>query len=127
MTKTSKRLFGDWGEEQASLFLSDRRYRIVERNYQCRGGEIDIIAWHEKEKFGETLCFIEVKTRGYGAGSAERATDWHKLQCLMRAARTYCLDRHISIDTTPIQFEQVSVYTDGGSEPICKHDVIIVD
>lgn len=49
---------GKKGEEVALRFLKKNGYRILERNYVCKLGEIDIIA---KEK--ETLTFIEVKTR----------------------------------------------------------------
>jgi len=49
---------GKKGEEVALRFLKKKGYRILERNYVCKLGEIDIIA---KEK--DTLAFIEVKTR----------------------------------------------------------------
>jgi putative endonuclease len=53
-----KKELGRIGEEVALRFLKKNGYRIVERNYVCKLGEIDIIA---KEK--DTLAFIEVKTR----------------------------------------------------------------
>lgn len=116
--KTEKQKIGQWGEDQASLFLSRQGYEIVDKNYQVKQGEIDIIAWHNKYHFGKTLCFIEVKTRSYGGGfhselvegSAERATRKQKLPKLFQAARCYCLDNDIDIDHMPIQFEHVSVY-----------------
>jgi putative endonuclease len=49
---------GKKGEELALRFLKKRGYRIIEKNYVCKMGEMDIIA---KEK--DTLVFIEVKTR----------------------------------------------------------------
>lgn len=49
---------GNWGEEKAAKYLKHHGYRIVERNYRCRQGEIDIIA----ERNG-LIIFIEVKTR----------------------------------------------------------------
>ncbi len=56
---THERLeLGRRGEETAVDFLRAQKYRIVARNYRTRLGEIDIIAWD-----GQTLCFIEVKTR----------------------------------------------------------------
>lgn len=127
MTKSAKRNFGDWGEEQASLFLIAQGYSIIERNYRVRQGEIDIIAWHDKPLHGRTLCFIEVKTRTGEIGSAERATDYWKLQNIFFAARAFCKEKNILTDTTPIQFEQVSVYLDpGATEPSFKHDIIPV-
>jgi putative endonuclease len=53
-----KKELGKKGEEVALRFLKKNGYRILERNYVCKLGEIDIIA---KEK--DTLAFIEVKTR----------------------------------------------------------------
>jgi putative endonuclease len=112
MSKTEKQITGDWGEEQASLFLLRNKYEIIERNYLVTKprGEIDIIAWHDKYHFGKTLCFIEVKTRTYGAGTAERATKGKKMKDFFRATKQYCLSHDVDIDDTPIQFEQISVY-----------------
>ena len=50
---------GVWGEVFAARYLRDNKYKILTTNYSTRYGEIDIIA--EKN---ETVCFIEVKTRG---------------------------------------------------------------
>ena len=56
--RTGKKELGKKGEEMALRFLKKRGYRIIERNYACKMGEMDIIA---REK--DTLVFIEVKTR----------------------------------------------------------------
>ncbi len=109
MSKTQKQEVGAWGEEQASLFLTRNGYDIVERNYRTKMGELDVIAW-QIFRNQRTLSFIEVKTRGYGVGSAERATQGPKLPRILSAARQYCVSHGINIGTTPIQFEHVSVY-----------------
>ena len=49
---------GSWGEERAARYLRLRAYRILERNYRCRLGEIDLIASR-----GRFLVFAEVKLR----------------------------------------------------------------
>ena len=49
---------GRWGEEQAVRFLRRHGYRILERNYSCRFGEIDVIATDRTY-----VVFVEVKTR----------------------------------------------------------------
>ncbi len=110
MSKTKKRELGDWGEQEAVRFLIEKGYTIIERNFQTRQGEIDIIAIHKKMHFGKTVCFIEVKTRGGEQGSAERATQGEKFGRIQRAAKAYCLQKKIDMDATPIQFEQVSIY-----------------
>lgn len=55
----ARKRLGDWGEEQACRYLLKNGYRLVERNFRCRSGEIDLIAMQGES----TLCFIEVKTR----------------------------------------------------------------
>lgn len=125
MPKTEKQKIGANGEEIASLFLIEKGYNIVSRNYLTRGGELDIIAWHTKNSNEKTLCFVEVKTRNKDDGSAERATNEQKLRRLFHAARKYCLENHINTEKTFIQFEQVSVYTDENNK--CVHYIIPID
>jgi len=125
--KTQKQIIGAWGEQEAVEFLIEKGYDILERNFRTRAGELDIIAWHDKPFFGKTLCFIEVKTRGFSNGSAERATGFMKLSNLFMAARAFCLFKKINMDSTPIQFEQVSVYGTGGNVKSIRHYVIPVD
>ncbi len=55
---TAKRKTGDAGESETVKFLENDGYEIIEKNYICEYGEIDIIA-----KKGEIIAFIEVKTR----------------------------------------------------------------
>ena len=128
MPKTEKQVIGDWGEAAALRFLTQQGYEIIDTKYRTKSGEIDLIAWHRKKHHGKTLCFIEVKTRSYGHGSAERATGPEKMKRMLRAARSYCLSSHISVNATPIQFEQVSVYIDPDSKtPRFRMYVIPVD
>jgi len=124
MTKTSKQKTGDWGEQCAASFLLQKDYKIVARNFSVhKKGEIDIIAWHNKQYFGKTLCFIEVKTRKQNDGSAERSVGVKKIQSLFSAAYEYCMQCGIDIDHTPIQFEQVSVYFVEGKLVINHYDI----
>lgn len=125
--QTQKQQIGAWGEEEAVKFLEEKGYFVAERNFRTRAGELDIIAWHQKQHFGKTLVFVEVKTRGYGEGSAQRATDRMKLSNLFMAARAFCISRRIDTENTPIQFEQVSVYGQNKLVEDIKHDVILVE
>ncbi len=55
---------GRWGEQAAAQFLAARGMSVVQRNWRCRSGEIDIVA-----RDGDALVFCEVKTRrGMGFG-----------------------------------------------------------
>lgn len=77
------------GERLAADHLEARGYRIRERNFRCREGEIDIIA----EKDG-CLAFVEVKTRrGSNMGSAAESVTLAKGTRMLRAAETYSQDR----------------------------------
>lgn len=53
-----KNNLGSWGEQQAAHYLRRRGYTILDMNYRCRFGEIDVIA--KKRKF---IVFVEVKLR----------------------------------------------------------------
>ena len=59
LSEASKaQLVGKTGEEIAEIYLIKNGYKILERNFSCRQGEIDIIARDIKE-----IVFVEVKTR----------------------------------------------------------------
>lgn len=110
MTKEGyKRGIGKWGEGQAALFLIRQGYTIVWKNFRWSRYEIDIIAQDTKS---DTLCFVEVKTRVSGQGSAERSVERRKQKRIQRVALHYCLLHEIDIDRTAIRFEVVSVYLD---------------
>lgn len=82
MTKVS---LGKYGEDLASKFLQKMGYKIIERNFRIRGGEIDIIAID-----GKTLVYLEVKSRtSHQFGLPEEAVTIHKLNFLKRAAKFY--------------------------------------
>ena len=53
-----RRELGAWGEERAAKYLRGKGYTILERNFRCRSGEIDIIA-----RRGGIITFVEVKLR----------------------------------------------------------------
>ena len=80
-----KKELGKKGEELALRFLKKRGYRIIEKNYVCKMGEMDIIA---KEK--DTLAFIEVKTRTSTTfGAPQLAVNSAKQRQLSKVALTY--------------------------------------
>ncbi len=76
---------GNQGENLACEHLKKQGYKILERNYRIRGGEIDIVA-----REGNTLVFVEVKTRwshDYGL-PVESMTPW-KIKALLKTAKFY--------------------------------------
>lgn len=83
---------GRLGEDLAAAFLARAGYRLVERNYRCKGGEIDIIAVE-----GPVLCFIEVKARtGTAFGEPAEAVDRRKRRRMIRAARLYAASKRLA-------------------------------
>lgn len=83
---------GHIGEDLATDFLRQKGYRIVERNYYCHWGEIDLIAEHDG-----ILVFIEVKTRtGDSKGKPYEAVDFRKIKHLKRPVEYYLLEKKAS-------------------------------
>ncbi|MBZ5504800.1 MAG: YraN family protein [Acidobacteriia bacterium] len=103
---------GRRGEEAAYFYLRRQGYVIVSRNYRSprSRSELDLVGWD-----GDTLCFIEVKTRTTrGLMPAEAAVDAEKQRDLSRVAREFL--RKIKGDP-PFRFDIVSVYFQSGVEP----------
>ncbi|MSR70740.1 YraN family protein [Candidatus Kaiserbacteria bacterium] len=112
-----KRKLGDTGEEVACKYLESKGFRVLERNYLRKWGEIDIVA----EK-GSLLSFVEVKSvtrepheigkpaisRGY---RPEENVHPAKLKRLHRAIQTYLLDRKVPEDR-PWRVDVACVYLD---------------
>jgi putative endonuclease len=82
---SSKQSLGRWGEARAADFLETQGYQIVERNWRCELGEIDLIA-----KQAAVLVFVEVKARSSRLlGYPEEAVTPAKQQHLIEAAQNY--------------------------------------
>ncbi|TET67400.1 MAG: YraN family protein [Dehalococcoidia bacterium] len=80
-----RRDVGILGENLAKNFLKKRGYRILESNYRCREGEIDIITKHK-----DSLVFIEVRTkRSLEFGSPEESITPTKMERLRAVAAHY--------------------------------------
>lgn len=89
--EASKKRFGRWGEDTAEVLLSEKGYRITERNYRGGRGEIDLIC-----RDGSTLVFVEVKTRRDSEFSPpEEAVDERKRRQLIRLAKRYLVEKNL--------------------------------
>ncbi|MCU1438090.1 MAG: YraN family protein [Naasia sp.] len=99
---------GRRGEELAAGYLTARGYRIVDRNWRCSQGEIDLVA-----RRGRGTVFVEVKTRSSLAyGHPFEAITEAKLGRLYRLARIWCREhpgRHgdIRVDVVAIVVPRV--------------------
>ncbi len=103
----ARQLLGRKGEQMAAATLHERGYHILEHNFRCRYGEIDLIA-----EEGDDLVFVEVKTRrGVAFGRPEEAVHLTKRRKLAQVASYYLdlraeADRSWRIDVVAIQFSQ---------------------
>ncbi len=80
-----RRETGILGENLACEFLGNNGYNIIEKNYRCPGGEVDIVA-----KQQDTLVFIEVRTkRSRNFGSPEESITPIKMERLRNIAAYY--------------------------------------
>jgi len=105
---TGRSVLGDEGERAAARFLEGRGYRILERNYRTRRGEIDLIA-----EDGRVLVFVEVKVRlddrcGGPAAAITRA----KQARIARLAQQYLAWRRVG--DRPCRFDVVLIW---GADP----------
>ena len=100
--RTDKQRAGATAEELAARHLERHGLTILERNYRCRGGEIDLVA-----RDGPLLVFVEVRLRTSGAyGGAAASVDLPKQRRVLHAVRHY-LSR--------------------GAEQPCRCDVVLLD
>jgi putative endonuclease len=103
---------GERGELAAYFYLRRMGCTIIARQWRSAKlrGDLDLIAWH-----GETLCFVEVKTRSTrDAFPAEIAVDKEKRIMLRKMARSY-LHQLENAHLVAVRFDIVSVYFDDAS------------
>lgn len=94
---------GALGEEAAVKALKKQGYKIIDRNYRTKMGEIDIIA-----KDGEYTCFIEVRLRKNNSfGSPADSIDEGKRIRIINTAKHYAVSKRIY--DTPMRFDVVLI------------------
>ena len=82
---------GRWGEKMAAQHLESQGYVILDRNWRCNRGEIDLVAQE-----GSVLVFVEVKTRrGRDFGTPEEAITRSKANRLLELGQRYLLERDL--------------------------------
>ncbi|MEO6893035.1 MAG: YraN family protein [Ktedonobacteraceae bacterium] len=113
----AKQGLGRAGERLAERTLVDRGYHMLERNFRCRYGEIDLVA-----EDGEDLVFVEVKTRrGTAYGLPEEAVNARKQRKILEVASYYldlhtCAERSWRVDVVAVQLsksgklEEIRIY-----------------
>ena len=103
-TEFYKKLLGRIGEKSAGKYLRKKGYKIIEKNYTTKIGEVDLIAL-----YGDLLVFIEVKTRSSTAyGNPGDAVDYFKQKKYVLLAKEYLMLKK-EYREKPVRFDVVEV------------------
>lgn len=104
----NRRRVGTEMERVAAEYLESEGFEILEMNYRCRIGEIDIVA-----REGRYLVFIEVKYRTSGRrGDPLEAVNARKQRTILRVAMFYLKENGLETDT-PCRFDAVGISENG--------------
>ena len=102
---------GERGEMVACQYLVKHGYRILEKNYRCTIGEIDVVA----AKDGR-LVFVEIKTRSQKVfGRPEESVGWTKQKKIIRIAEWYLKDKKQT--DAPVSFAVLAIDWNGTQDP----------
>jgi putative endonuclease len=112
--RNQKQIFGLDGERVAERYLKAKGYKLVERNYRCASGELDLIVVHRR-----VIVFVEVKTRSdnrFGT-PLEAVAPW-KQEKMIRAAQFFLNQK--GLHNREARFDVVGV-SRAGSELVIEH------
>ena len=106
---------GAVGEDLACRHLRQRGLKILERNYRCRVGELDVVA-----RDGDTVVFVEVKERGRAShGGAVEAVTLPKRRRVIKAAQRWAASHGAS--ESLVRFDVVAIDWQDG-KPVVRHE-----
>jgi len=112
--KKAKIVLGREGERIAERFLTKKGYKLVERNYRCAAGELDLIVLDQR-----VIVFVEVKTRtGMGYGTALEAVEARKQRKMIYAAQFFLNAKKLS--QREARFDVIGISWPG-TEPQVEH------
>lgn len=118
-----KRGVGSLGEDLAADFLAAAGFRILERNFRCKGGEVDIVAHDPRNK---SLVFVEVKTRrDLSYGAPQLAVTPFKQRQISKAALTWLAKKKM-IDSSA-RFDVIAIVLSGDGRHKIDHIVNAFD
>jgi putative endonuclease len=109
VTENRRKRLGETGEQLAAEHLIRRGFRILERNYRTRWGELDIVAFD-----GTTLAFVEVKARraGYRAGTPFDSIHPRKRAQVRKLVSSWLNERHARPSAAEIRCDAIGVTFD---------------
>jgi putative endonuclease len=110
----AKQVLGKEGERIAEQYLKEKGYKLVERNYRCAAGEVDLIVLDRR-----VIVFVEVKTRtGHGFGTPLEAVQPRKQRKMMQAAQFFLTQK--KLHQRDARFDVVGISWPG-QEPMVEH------
>lgn len=102
--RPSTKSIGNKGEDKACFFLLQNSYRIIDRNFRTRSGEIDIIAQKD-----DVLVFVEVKALpGGNAETLSHELDLRKQRKIIKTANFFLL-KHREYNSSKIRFDVIVI------------------
>jgi putative endonuclease len=114
-SNNSNKSLGEVGESIAVTFLKGQRFTIVERNFRCKCGEIDIIA-----RDGKTFVFVEVKTRRNEAfGPPQASVTVFKQRQISKAALTWLAKKNLH--EASARFDVIAILQRDHAVPVIEH------
>lgn len=110
----AKQVLGKEGERIAEQYLKGKGYKLVERNYRCAAGEVDLIVLDRR-----VIVFVEVKTRtGHGFGTPLEAVQPRKQRKMMLAAQFFLSQK--KLHQRDARFDVVGISWPA-REPVIEH------
>jgi putative endonuclease len=110
----AKQVLGKEGERIAEQYLKKKGYKLVERNYRCAAGEVDLIVLDRR-----VIVFVEVKTRtGHGFGTPLEAVQPRKQRKMMQAAQFFLSQK--KLHQRDARFDVVGISWPA-REPVIEH------
>ncbi|WEK59699.1 MAG: YraN family protein [Candidatus Microbacterium colombiense] len=113
----AKDVLGRAGEERAARYLRSLGYEVLDRNWRCAQGEIDIVASQ-----GEYLAIVEVKTRRSAAfGHPFEAVDERKRRRLWRLAHAWAAAHSVQAQDRTIRIEAIGITGPNPASALLEH------
>jgi putative endonuclease len=109
----SRRALGDAGEELVARWYADAGYRVLDRNWRCREGELDVVVAR-----GPVLVFCEVKTRRTTAFGIPAEAVTATKQRRLRTLAMRWLDEHPGARARTLRFDVASVLAPRDGDPV---------
>lgn len=119
---TNNKSLGRYGEDLAAVFLERKGWRILEKNFRNKLGEIDLIA-----RDGKVIVFVEVKSRAsLMCGMPYESVHVHKQRQMVRVAWSYLKFKFNTVDVAG-RFDVISIYKDACGQVHTEHIVNAFD